>query len=120
MPFNLSPSKTIRVNEDEIYYYYGQTDEDGRRNGYGRTAMKNGHTAYDGTYTGDLRNGFGVYYYRNGKVCYVGDWKNNHKHLHQGFLKIHNICQSPQSPTKDIFIVTRNKNIVKYKKYSYT
>ena len=80
MPFNLSPSKTIRVNEDEIYYYYGQTDEDGRRNGYGRTAMKNGHTAYDGTYTGDLRNGFGVYYYRNGKVCYVGDWKNNHKH----------------------------------------
>ena len=78
--YTLTPSKTIKVNEDEIYYYYGSLDEEGRRSGYGRTAMKNGHTAYDGSYTGDLRNGFGVYYYRNGKVCYVGDWKNNHKH----------------------------------------
>ena len=78
--YTLTPSKTIKVNEDEVYYYYGSTDEDGRRSGYGRTAMKNGHTAYDGSYSGDLRNGFGVYYYRNGKVCYVGDWKNNHKH----------------------------------------
>ena len=80
MSGTLTPAKIIRVNEDEIYCYYGQTDDDGRRNGYGRTAMKNGHTAYDGNYSGDLRNGFGVYYYRNGKVCYVGDWKNNHKH----------------------------------------
>lgn len=73
------PDKIIRISDDEVYYYYGGLTNSRKRDGYGRTAMKNGMTAYDGGYQNDLRNGFGVYYYRNGKICYVGDWKDNHR-----------------------------------------
>lgn len=69
--------KIIRVSDDEVYYYFGDTNSNGRREGHGRTIMQNGFTAYDGEYSNDMRNGFGVYYFRTGKICYVGDWKNN-------------------------------------------
>ena len=69
--------KVIRVSDDEVYYYFGDTNSNGKRDGHGRTVMSNGYTAYDGEYSNDMRNGFGVYYYRTGKICYVGDWKNN-------------------------------------------
>ena len=77
---SISPDKIIKISDDEVYYYYGGLNNSRKRNGHGRTAMKNGMTAYDGGYQNDLRNGFGVYYYRNGKICYVGDWKDNHRH----------------------------------------
>ena len=73
------PDKIIRISDEEVYYYYGGLNNSRKRDGHGRTAMKNGMTAYDGGYQNDLRNGFGVYYYRNGKICYVGDWKDNHR-----------------------------------------
>ncbi len=74
------PDKIIRVSDDEVYYYYGSLNHNRKRDGHGRTAMKDGRTAYDGGYSNDLRNGFGVYYYRNGNICYVGDWQDNHRH----------------------------------------
>ena len=76
---SISADKIIKVSEKDVYYYYGGLNSKGKRSGYGRTAMKNGRTAYDGEYSSDLRDGFGVYYYRNGKICYVGDWKENHR-----------------------------------------
>jgi len=72
------PDKIIR-HTDDMYYYYGALDAEGKRTGYGRTVMSSGHTAYDGEYADDKRSGFGVYYYRNGKICYVGNWDKNHK-----------------------------------------
>lgn len=78
-PSGNTADKIIRISDDEVYYYYGELNENGKRDGKGRTAMQNGSTAYDGGYSNDLRNGFGVYYYRNGKICYVGDWKDNHR-----------------------------------------
>ena len=72
------PDKIIR-HTDDMYYYYGGLDAEGKRTGYGRTVMSSGHTAYDGEYADDKRSGFGVYYYRNGKICYVGNWDKNHK-----------------------------------------
>ncbi len=70
--------KVIRVSDNEQYLYFGEL-KSGRRNGRGRTMMKNGCTAYEGGYLDDKRDGFGVYYYKTGKICYVGDWKSNRR-----------------------------------------
>lgn len=70
--------KIITVSDDEQYYYFGEL-ENNKRNGRGRTVMKNGNTAYDGQYLDDMRNGFGVYYYKTGRICYVGDWERNRR-----------------------------------------
>lgn len=66
-------------NQQDTYRYYGETDENGKRDGYGRTVMQNGLTAYDGHYENDMRNGFGCFYYKNGGFCYVGQWLDNKK-----------------------------------------
>lgn len=71
----LSPDKIIDV--DDTYKYYGSLDSDGYRQGYGRTALNNGYTAYEGYYDNDMRNGQGSYYYKDGSLCYHGEWKNN-------------------------------------------
>lgn len=68
--------KIIKISDEEQYYYFGEL-KDNKRNGKGRTVMKNGSTAYDGGYRDDKRDGFGVYYYKTGKICYAGDWKDN-------------------------------------------
>ncbi len=60
------------------YFYFGDL-KDNRRHGRGRTAMKNGETAYEGQYACDKRDGFGVYYYKSGKLCYAGGWKDNQR-----------------------------------------
>ncbi|MGN0558977.1 MAG: hypothetical protein ACI4IS_05985 [Acutalibacteraceae bacterium] len=66
-------------NQQDTYRYYGETDENGKREGYGRTVMQNGLTAYDGQYENDMRNGFGCFYYKNGGFCYAGQWLDNKK-----------------------------------------
>lgn len=71
--------KIIKVSDDEVYNYFGGLNADNKRDGRGRTVMKNGCTAYDGGYSNDMRSGFGVYYFRTGKICYVGDWENNRR-----------------------------------------
>ena len=40
------PDKIIKVSDDEVYYYYGSLNNSRKRDGHGRTAMKNGMTAY--------------------------------------------------------------------------
>ncbi len=75
----LSPAKTIRSDKGEVYYYYGDTNDDGQRHGKGRTSMHDDLTAYDGEYAYDKRDGFGAYYYSNGQICYVGDWSKNRR-----------------------------------------
>ncbi|MDO4748695.1 MAG: hypothetical protein Q4A12_05935 [Eubacteriales bacterium] len=59
------------------YLYFGEVDESGKRNGYGRTATENKRTAYEGNYVDNKRNGLGAYYYKDGSLCYYGEWKNN-------------------------------------------
>ncbi len=66
----------------EKYSYFGGLDDNGMRNGYGRTVTSEGKTAYDGEYREDKRNGFGSFYYKNGRINYVGNWENNSR---QGF-----------------------------------
>lgn len=61
----------------ERYLYYGELNENSLRDGYGRTEMDNGKTAYEGNYKNNRRNGFGSYYYKDGGLCYTGEWKNN-------------------------------------------
>lgn len=63
----------------EAYKYYGALDEQGKRNGYGRTETALGRTAYEGTYSADMRQGFGTFYYKDGSVNYVGNWKQNQR-----------------------------------------
>lgn len=79
---------TEKAVKDEVsavvsdnYLYYGSLNENGQRDGHGRTAQPDGTTTYDGTYEKDQRHGFGVYYYKNGQPCYVGAWEHN---LRQG------------------------------------
>lgn len=62
---------------NEKYCYYGDIDDDCMRDGYGRTEMSNGKTAYEGKYKNNKRNGFGSFYYKNGGLCYTGEWKDN-------------------------------------------
>lgn len=62
---------------NEKYCYYGDINDDCMRDGYGRTEMSNGKTAYEGHYKNNKRNGFGSFYYKNGGLCYTGEWKDN-------------------------------------------
>lgn len=62
---------------NEKYCYYGDINDDCMRDGYGRTEMSNGKTAYEGNYKNNKRNGFGSFYYKNGGLCYSGEWKDN-------------------------------------------
>lgn len=62
---------------NEKYCYYGDINDDCMRDGYGRTEMLNGKTAYEGNYKNNKRNGFGSFYYKNGGLCYTGEWKDN-------------------------------------------
>ena len=71
----LVPDKII--GNDVQYMYYGDVNENGNRDGYGRTAIFNGKTAYEGGYKDDKRDGSGSYYYKDGSLCYSGEWKNN-------------------------------------------
>lgn len=57
--------------------YFGELDNNGKRNGYGRTASENGRTTYEGNYVDNKRDGIGAYYYKDGELCYYGEWKNN-------------------------------------------
>ncbi len=68
--------KQIIESGGRQYYYFGDI-QDGKRNGRGRTVMKNGDTAYEGNFIDDKRSGFGVYYYKSGKLCYAGGWNAN-------------------------------------------
>lgn len=61
----------------ERYLYFGQIDDKLTREGYGRTQMENGRTAYEGEYHKNKRYGYGSFYYRDGGLCYTGEWKNN-------------------------------------------
>ena len=62
---------------NEKYCYYGDINDDCMRDGYVRTEMSNGKTAYEGNYKNNKRNGFGSFYYKNGGLCYTGEWKDN-------------------------------------------
>ncbi len=73
---SVAPDKVIE-NGTNKYLYFGELDDYGRRNGFGRTATENGHTAYEGDYLENKRNGQGAYYYKDGMLCYFGDWKDN-------------------------------------------
>lgn len=64
----------------EAYYYYGDLDASGKRNGRGRTLMSDGSIAYEGEYTDDMRNGKGSFYFKDGTLCYWGQWNNNVRH----------------------------------------
>lgn len=78
-PYLAQGKMTIRVSDEESYYYFGEVI-DNLREGRGRTAMQNGMTAYEGGYEGDRREGFGTYYYKSGKLCYAGQWHRNQRH----------------------------------------
>ena len=71
-------NKLIIESGGSVYYYFGGTEND-KRNGFGRTIMPDGKTAYEGGYLDDKRDGFGVYYYRSGRLCYAGVWKQNRR-----------------------------------------
>jgi hypothetical protein len=75
-PDAISPDLIINSG-GERYIYFGEIDDDYAREGYGRTQMENGRTAYEGNYHKNKRNGFGSFYYRDGGLCYCGEWKEN-------------------------------------------
>lgn len=66
--------KLIHLNSREKGLYFGSLDDNGNRNGYGRTENTKGNTLYEGEYFEDMRNGFGVSYFKTGKVAYLGNW----------------------------------------------
>ena len=83
------PSKTVALKDPEAdsviktrqgdYSYYGGLDENGKREGRGRTVTPDGLTAYDGEYSDDKRHGFGVCYYKDGSANYIGDWETGNR-----------------------------------------
>ena len=70
-------SEYLVETQSGVYSYFGETDENGKRTGRGRTESPDGYTAYDGEYSNDKRDGFGVFYYKNGDINYVGEWSQN-------------------------------------------
>lgn len=73
------PDLTVDSN-GQTYFYYGETDENGKRFGRGKTLMSDGNTAYEGEYLEDARHGKGAFYYKDGSLCYWGDWRKNLRH----------------------------------------
>lgn len=77
-PVQSDNSADLIINSGgERYLYYGELNENLLRDGYGRTQMDSGKTAYEGNYKNNKRDGFGSYYYKDGGLCYTGEWKNN-------------------------------------------
>ena len=70
---------TVIPTKNGVYAYYGEVDDEGRRQGRGRTATPDGLTSYDGEYLDDKRDGFGVCYYRQGSPNYAGDWSDGNR-----------------------------------------
>ena len=62
---------------NEKYCYYGDINDDCMRDGYGRTEMSNGKTAYEGNYKNNKRNGFGVGVRSSDGSFHAGTWSNN-------------------------------------------
>ncbi|MCH5300580.1 MAG: hypothetical protein J1E56_04600 [Ruminococcus sp.] len=72
------PVSDKKITDGESKFaYYGNLDENGNRDGYGRTETSQGKTAYEGEYKNDMRNGFGCFYYKDGSINYIGDWTDN-------------------------------------------
>ncbi|MGN0453253.1 MAG: hypothetical protein ACI4GZ_05570 [Ruminococcus sp.] len=61
------------------YYYFGETDKEGKRCGMGKTLTEDGTVAYNGEYRNDKRNGKGSFYYKDGSLCYFGQWYDNER-----------------------------------------
>ena len=77
-PVQSDNSADLIINSGgDRYLYYGELNENLLRDGYGRTQMDSGKTAYEGNYKNNKRDGFGSYYYKDGGLCYTGEWKNN-------------------------------------------
>lgn len=77
-----NPADSVIESNGAEYFYYGETDSQGRRTGRGKTLMSDGKTAYDGEYKDDMRHGTGSFYYKDGSLCYWGQWLEN---LRNGF-----------------------------------
>ncbi len=77
-----TPADSVIESNGSEYFYYGETDEQGKRTGKGKTLMSDGKTAYDGEYKDDMRHGTGSFYYKDGSLCYWGQWEEN---LRNGF-----------------------------------
>ncbi len=67
----------IIESSGDSYRYYGQLNENRKRDGYGRTVTPEGNTAYEGGYKDDKRDGFGAFYFKDGRLNYVGNWQKN-------------------------------------------
>lgn len=65
------------INKEKGLKYFGYLDDNNMRQGYGRTSICDGKTAYEGYYHNDMRDGEGAYFYKDGTLCYYGDWKDN-------------------------------------------
>lgn len=74
---NVITADLIINSGGERYLYFGELNDNLLRDGYGRTEMSNGKTAYEGNYKDNKRSGFGSFYYRDGGLCYCGEWKDN-------------------------------------------
>lgn len=74
---NINPDKII--SKDMAYKYYGEVDNNGNRNGYGRTVLPNEIPTFIGEYKNDKREGNGLYFYKDGSLCYCGEWKENNR-----------------------------------------
>lgn len=72
-----NPADLEIVSRSESYFYYGDTDEQGKRSGRGRTLMLDGSIAYEGEYKNDKRDGQGSFYFKDGSLCYWGGWEEN-------------------------------------------
>lgn len=70
------PDSVIESSGDS-YKYYGQLNDDKKRDGVGRTVTSDGTTAYEGSYKDDKRDGFGTFYFKDGRINYVGNWLKN-------------------------------------------
>ena len=73
---NIAPDRVIESSSAK-YMYYGELNDNGERDGFGRTATEDGRTAYEGAYSDNKRDGVGAYYYKDSSLCYYGEWKNN-------------------------------------------
>lgn len=78
----------------ENYRYIGEQNENGERDGRGRTEQLSGITAYEGEYENGKRSGKGASFYEDGVLSYYGTWLDGKKNgvgvsIKKGFEGFH-------------------------------
>jgi hypothetical protein len=83
-------NKKVKKFQNQYGEYFGQVDENGKRDGYGIFKFPSGHI-HKGEWKNDMLNGYCIIYFEDGRINYEGEIKDNSMNgigIHRGYLGI--------------------------------